>query len=81
MQRASRRTSPKAATNVSISRDLLAAAKAAKINLSATLESALAARLRLARQHQWRTDNRAAVEKYNEHVAAAGVFSDSVRKF
>jgi antitoxin CcdA len=81
MQRASHRTPPKAATNVSISRDLLAAAKAANINLSATLESALAARLRLERQHQWRTDNHEAIEKYNEHVADSGVYSDSVRKF
>lgn len=42
------------ATNVSIRRDLLEAARASKINLSATLEQALIGKLREAQQRQMR---------------------------
>lgn len=75
------RALPKSATNVSIRRDLLDAARASKINLSATLEQALIAKLREAQDRQWREENRESIAAYNEHVEKHGVFSDGSRSF
>jgi antitoxin CcdA len=75
------RAPAKSATNVSIRRDLLEAARASKINLSATLEQALIEKLREAQQRQWREENRDAIAAYNEHVEKHGVFSDGSRSF
>ncbi|HLS80197.1 MAG TPA: type II toxin-antitoxin system CcdA family antitoxin [Steroidobacter sp.] len=75
------RAQPKGATNVSIRRDLLEAARAAKINLSATLEQALVEKLRDAQQRQWREENRESIAAYNQHVEKYGVFSDGARSF
>ena len=76
-----KRAQPKSATNVSMRRDLLEAARAAKINLSATLEQALAEKLRDAQQRQWREENREAIAAYNQQVEKQGVFSDGSRSF
>lgn len=70
--------STKKATNVSIDRQLLETARACGINLSATLEEALAERIRA---QQWLADNREAIASYNESVAERGVFSDGLRNF
>lgn len=75
------RAQAKSATNVSIRRDLLEAARASKINLSATLEQALIEKLRHAQQQQWREENRESIAAYNEHVEKHGVFSDGSRSF
>ena len=75
------RAMPKSATNVSIRRDLLEAARAAKINLSVTLEQALIEKLRVAQQRQWREEDRESVAAYNQHVEKHGVFSDGSRSF
>jgi antitoxin CcdA len=75
------RAQAKSATNVSIRRDLLEAARASKINLSATLEQALIEKLREAQQRQWREENRESIAAYNQHVAKHGVFSDGSRSF
>jgi antitoxin CcdA len=75
------RAQAKSATNVSIRRDLLEAARASKINLSATLEQALIEKLREAQQRRWREENREAIVAYNEHVEKHGVFSDGSRSF
>jgi antitoxin CcdA len=71
----------KRATNVSIRSDLLAAAREAGVNLSATLERALTEELAAARRRTWRRDNREAIDAYNEHASRRGVFSDGVRRF
>jgi antitoxin CcdA len=75
------RSSPKRATNVSIRSDLLDAARAAGVNLSATLERALAEELASVKRAQWREENREAIAAYNEHVDGHGAFSDGVRSF
>lgn len=75
------RAQAKTATNVSIRRELLEAARASKINLSATLEQALIEKLREAQQQQWRDDNHEAIAAYNQHVEKHGVFSDDSRRF
>jgi antitoxin CcdA len=51
------------------------------INLSATLEQALAGALKKKQREQWLAENRKAINAYNEHVEAHGVFSDDLRSF
>jgi antitoxin CcdA len=68
-------------TNVSVRADLLAEARARKINLSATLEAALEDLLRGARKDAWQAENRAAMEAYDRHVERDGLFADRVRLF
>ncbi|MDJ0806455.1 MAG: type II toxin-antitoxin system CcdA family antitoxin [Gammaproteobacteria bacterium] len=72
---------PKKPTNLSINSDLLSKARASKINLSATLESALAQQLRKNEREKWKNENREAIEALNELVEKHGLFSDSFREF
>lgn len=72
---------PKRATNLSINADLLGRARELGINLSATLEQALAEAIRQRARDQWVAENQAAIEAYNEHVDKQGVFSDGLRSF
>lgn len=68
-------------TNVSINSDLLAKARALKINLSATLEAALEEEVSAKQREAWKRDNQAAIEAYNRMVEAQGAFGDSLRRF
>jgi len=72
---------PKKPTNVSINSDLLEKAKELNINLSATLEEALAEQVRAAQTSQWKKENAKAIQGYNSFVEDNGVFSDGLRKF
>lgn len=74
-------TLAKRATNVSIRSDLLDSARAAGVNLSATLERALEHELANLRRKQWREENREAIASYNDYVAEHGAFSDGARSF
>lgn len=74
-------SSPKKATNLSINVELLKAARERKINLSATLESALIERLRAWDEQAWLAENTEAIDEYADHVGEHGVFSDGVRRF
>ncbi len=67
--------------NLSVNGDLLAAARALNINLSATLEAALADAVQQARRERWLAENQTAISAYNERVDSDGVFSDGLRKF
>jgi antitoxin CcdA len=71
----------KKAVNVSIQVELLDAARAEDINLSATLEAALADQLRIRRRNRWRTENEAAIKAYNREVDENGSFGDHGRSF
>jgi antitoxin CcdA len=71
----------KKAVNVSIQSELLDAARAEDINLSATLEAALTDQLRIRRRDKWRTENAAAMEAYNRDVDENGSFGDHTRGF
>jgi antitoxin CcdA len=71
----------KRATNVSVRSDLLAAAREAGVNLSATLERALMQELADVKRKQWREENRDAIAAYNEYIEEHGTFSDDVRSF
>ncbi len=72
---------PKKPTNVSINSDLLAKARGLNINLSATLESALAERVVERQREHWKQENETSIEAYNRLVEESGVFSDGIRRF
>lgn len=81
MSRSRSSSTLKRATNVSVRGDLLAAARKAGVNLSATLERALTAELAETDRKKWREENREAIEAYNQHVDKHGTFSDGLRSF
>jgi antitoxin CcdA len=76
MQRPARRP-----VNLSVDAQLLEAARAAELNLSATLEQALRERLRRLSAERWLAENRRAIDVYNEQVGDQGVFGDGLRSF
>ena len=80
MRRPALSTAKKAA-NLTVRADLLEEARARKINLSQTLETALAAELKKQREAEWLEQNKAAIEAYNRHVEKHGLFSDRYRTF
>jgi antitoxin CcdA len=55
---------------------LLEKAKALKINLSATLESALSDMVRARERDLWRRRNKSAIDAYNHLVEKQGTFWD-----
>ena len=71
----------KRAVNVSVSADLLDAARSRGINLSATLEAALDLQLRTQRREEWLAANAAGIDAYNRVVEEHGVFGDLLRDF
>lgn len=73
------RMAAKKATNLSINSDLLTKARQLKLNLSATLESALAEEIRKAEREQWLQQNEQAIDEVNEFTEEYGLFSDSYR--
>ena len=70
----------KRATNLTVNSDLLSKARALKINLSATLENALAQQVRKASRTEWLNDNKEAINEINELSEKYGLFSDSYRE-
>ena len=72
---------PKKPTNLTVNSDLLSQAKDYKINLSATLETALAAALKSKKTELWKEENREAIESYNTLLEEYGLFSDEIRMF
>ncbi len=72
---------PKKRTTVTVDGEILKAAKAAGLNLSATLEQALAAALLERRRRDWRQENDAAVEEYNMQIRGRGAFGSDVRRY
>lgn len=72
---------PKKATNLSLNSDLLRRSRALNINLSATLEQALKAKLAETKAEKWKAENRNAIQAYNEFVKEHGCFSDDFREF
>ncbi len=72
---------PKKATNLSINSDLLKKIKALNINLSATLEHALRAKLAETEANKWQKENKRAIEAYNDFIEDNGLFADEHRQF
>ena len=71
----------KKSTNLSVNPDLLLEAKSLDINLSATLEAALAVEVKRRRAERWLKDNKPSLDAYNKFVEKHGVFSDGLRGF
>ena len=72
---------PKKATNLSVNSDLLSKSRALNINLSATLEQALQAKLAQANAEKWATENRQAIRTYNDFVEEHGCFGEEYKGF
>ena len=72
---------PKKPTNLSVNSDLLSKSRALNINLSATLEQALQAKLAHASAEKWADENRNAIRAYNEFEEEHGCFGDEQRAF
>ena len=68
-------------TNVSINNELLLKAKQFKINLSATLESALVDAVNAKQRELWKQENQEAIKAYNQMIESHGLFSDDLRSF
>jgi len=69
----------KRAVNLSVSRALVDEAKALGVNLSETLEAALHARLKAARELALREELRTAINAFNEDFDRNGLWSDGIR--
>jgi antitoxin CcdA len=61
-------------TNLSVRGDLIEEARAARVNLSALLERALAEELVRLKWRQWREENGLAVAAYNRYVSENWAF-------
>lgn len=70
-------SAPKKTTNLNLNSDLLKQVQTLKINLSKVLEERLIELLRNARHQQWQTENKEAIETYNQRIERHGVFSIS----
>lgn len=79
--RLARPSSDKKAVNLTVAAGLVDAARAADVNLSATLERALEDALRLKRRERWLAENSAGMAAYNEYVESHGAFADTLRSF
>ncbi|HEX3127338.1 MAG TPA: type II toxin-antitoxin system CcdA family antitoxin [Thermoanaerobaculia bacterium] len=71
----------KTTTSLRVDSDLLEKARELDIDLSTTLEEALAAEVGNRKRELWLEENREAIAAYNEHVAQHGVFSTGLRGF
>ena len=71
----------KKSTNLPVNEDLLERARSLGLNLSKTLEEALVDRLAEVQRHEWLTENRKAIERFNQRIARTGSFGDRVRRF
>ena len=68
-------------TNVSLDAALVADARALGINLSRACETGLAAELKAERERQWREENRASIDDWNEWVRVNGLPLARYRQF
>ena len=71
----------KKAANLTVRADLLEEARAYRINLSQTLETALQAELKKEKERRWLEENRVAIDAYNRELAEHGLWSDGLRQF
>lgn len=67
--------------NLSFDADLVAEAKALKLNLSRLLEPALRDRVRDEKARRWRENNAEAIHISNEELEKNGLWSDGYRLF
>jgi antitoxin CcdA len=68
-------------TNLSLDRDLLAEARALKVNLSRAAEAGVRSAVAAARAEKWQADNAAALQSSNDYVEQHGLPLDLFRQF
>lgn len=68
-------------TNLSLNKDLLVEARRLNINLSATLEKALAKEIQSLQRDEWLKNNKKSLEACNKLAEEKGLLSDSFRPF
>jgi antitoxin CcdA len=71
----------KTRTNVTVDAELLALARALRINVSAALEGRLKELVAESRSRAWLLDHAGAIEDANEFLARRGLWSDGRRQF
>lgn len=81
MNRPAKFPSAKRATNVSLSQDLVAEAKALGINVSQACEAGLAKQVAETKAEQWKRENREAIESSNAYVEKHGLPLARYRQF
>jgi antitoxin CcdA len=81
MNKPSRFSAPKKATNVSLPADLVEEAKRLGINMSQACEAGLSEQIRNAQKEEWKRENRDAIESWNKWVAENGMPYDEYRQF
>lgn len=69
------------ATNVTLSESLLREARELKINVSQACERGLCIEVSETKARQWLSDNRAAIDAWNEHVEQHGLPLGHFRQF
>jgi len=79
MTRLYNQSAVKKPTNVSINSDLLHKARRLKLNLSATLEKAIAIEVQEAERAQWLKQNKKAIQAANKLVDDNDLFANSYR--
>ena len=72
---------PRRTTNVALEETLLAEAEALKIDVSLAAEAGLIAAVEAARRKQWQTDNRDAIQSYNDWINKRGLPLEKWRPF
>lgn len=75
------RSATKRATNVSLTEDILAQAKALHINISQAAEAGIAQAIARKRAEQWLAENHAAIESSNAFVEKHGLPLANYRMF
>lgn len=80
-RRAETKAGRKRAANVSIDADILAEAKALKINLSQTLEDELRRRVREEKAQRFHEEHREAINSYNRFIEEHGIWSEKFRSW
>lgn len=78
---ASRSPASKKATNVSLAEDLLAEARALRINVSQAAESGIARAVAEKRAEMWLKENRESIQSSNDYVEQHGLPLDKHRMF
>jgi antitoxin CcdA len=81
MNKPSRFSAPKKATNVSLPADLVEEAKRLGINMSQACEAGLFEQIRNAQKEEWKRENREAIKSWNKWVAENGMPYDEYRQF
>lgn len=81
MNKPSRFTAPKRATNVSLPGDMVDEAKRLGINVSQACETGLNEQVRKALGEEWKRENREAIDSWNKWVAENGMPLAKYRQF